>query len=157
MENWISDNWFNLVSGAGIIASLLFTAISLRSETKNRRIGSLLSLTESHRELWAQIFEHPGLARILEVEVNLSKEPMTVEESIYVGLAIQHLGSAYQALKAGIVIQQDGLCDDVKSFFSLPIPKAVWTSAKPLQNDDFVKFVESCRMRTRSRAPHELV
>jgi hypothetical protein len=145
MENWISDNWFNLVSVVGIIASLLFTAVSLRSETKTRRIGSLLFLTESHRELWAQIFEHPELARVLDAGANLSKQPISLAESIYVGLAIQHLGSAYQAAKAGIVIQQDGFCNDVKSFFSLPLPKAAWEQTKTFQNDDFVKFVEKCR------------
>ncbi|HEY3856307.1 MAG TPA: DUF6082 family protein [Verrucomicrobiae bacterium] len=144
METWISANWFNLISAVGIMASLLFTAVSLRSETKNRRIDSLLSLTESHRELWAQIFDHPDLARILDTEADLARKPMTLEESIYVGLAIQHLGSAYQAMKGGIVIQQDGLCDDVKSFFGLPIPKAVWAETKTLQNADFVRFVDFC-------------
>jgi len=109
MENWVSDNWFNLASVVGIIASLLFTAISLWSETKNRRIESLLSLTESHRELWAKIFDHPELARILDANADLSKQPIILEESMYVGLAVQHLASAYQALKGGIVIQQDGL------------------------------------------------
>jgi hypothetical protein len=148
MENWISNNWFNLASVVGIIASLLYTAVSLRSETKNRRIQSLLSLTESHRELWAKIFDHPKLARILEANADLSKQPIILEESIYVGLFIQHLASAYQALKGGIIIRQDGLCDDVKSFFSLPIPKAVWETAKRLQNEDFVNFVESCRNPT---------
>jgi hypothetical protein len=145
MENRISDNWFNLVSVVGIIASLLFTAVSLRSETKNRRVGGLLSLTESHRKLWAKIFDHPELSRVLDANADLSKQPISLQESIYVGLAVQHLGSAYQTLKGRIVIQQEGLCDDVRSFFSLPIPKAVWETAKTLQNDDFVKFIESCR------------
>jgi hypothetical protein len=144
MENWISENWFNRVSAVGIIASLLFTGVSLRSETKTRRIGNLLGLTESHRELWAQVFNHPELARVVDEEADLSKQPMTFEESIYVGLAIQHLGCAFQALKGGIVIRQDGLCDDVKWFFSLPIPKAVWSESKGFQNDDFVTFVDSC-------------
>jgi hypothetical protein len=144
MENWFAENWFNLISAVGIVGSLLFTAVSLRSETKTRRIGSLLALTDSHRELWAQIFEHPELARVLDAEANLSKQAMTLEESLYVGLAIQHLGSAFQAMKGGIVIRQDGLCDDVRAFFSLPIPKTVWASTKKLQNGDFVKFVESC-------------
>ena len=72
---------------------------------------------------------------------------LTLRESIYVGLAIQHLGSAYQAMKGGIVIQQDGLSDDDKSFFELPIPKAAWAQRKRLQNRDFVTFVEFCLER----------
>jgi hypothetical protein len=143
MESWISDNWFNLISAVGIIASLLFTGSSLRSETKARRIGNLLNLTESHRELWTTMFDHPELSRVLDAAADLSKQPITPVESIYVGLAIQHLGSAYQAMKGGIVIRQDGLCDDIKSFFTRPIPKAVWKKSKKLQNKDFVRFVQS--------------
>jgi hypothetical protein len=144
MQNWISDNWFNLISAVGIITSLLFTAISLRSETKTRRIGSLLDLTESHRELWAKMFDHPELSRIFDAAPDLSKHPITLVESIYVGLAIQHLGSAYQAMKGGIMIQQDGLCDDIRAFFGRPIPRAVWEKSKSLQNKDFVGYIQSC-------------
>jgi hypothetical protein len=142
MEGWISENWFNLVSVAGIIASLLFTAVSLRSETETRRVGNLLVLTQNHRELWAKIFDYPELARVLDAAANLSEHPITLAESIYLGLVIQHLGSAYQAMKGGIVIQQEGLCDDIQSFFALPIPKEVWEESKKLQNKDFVAFVE---------------
>ena len=65
-------------------------------------------------------------------------------ESIYVGLAIQHLGSAYQAMKGGIMIQQDGLCEDIRAFFTRPIPKAVWEKAKTMQNKDFVAYIQTC-------------
>jgi hypothetical protein len=30
----------------------------------------------------------------------------------------------------------------VAQFFSLPVPKAVWTDAKPLQNRDFAAFID---------------
>jgi hypothetical protein len=143
MAGWISDNWFNLLSAVGIIASLLFTAVSLRSETKTRRIDNLLDLTESHRELWTTVFDHPELSRVLDATADLSKQPITLAESLYVGLAIQHLGSAYQAMKSGIAIRQDGLCDDIKTFFSRPIPKTVWEKSKTLQNKDFVGFVQT--------------
>jgi hypothetical protein len=50
-----------------------------------------------------------------------------------------------------IIIHLDGHCPtprhklrrDVRSFFSLPIPKAVWTKTKLLQNQDFAAFIES--------------
>jgi hypothetical protein len=41
MGQWISENWFNLFSAVGIIGSLWFTAVSLRSDTKTRRIANL--------------------------------------------------------------------------------------------------------------------
>ena len=65
MEAWFSENWFNLFSAVGIIGGLLFTAVSLRSETKTRRISNLLTLTQNHRELWAEMFRRPGLERVL--------------------------------------------------------------------------------------------
>jgi hypothetical protein len=42
-----------------------------------------------------------------------------------------------------LIIEYDGLRRDVAGFFSLPVPKAVWQKAKPLQNHDFAAFVES--------------
>jgi len=32
---------------------------------------------------------------------------------------------------------------DVKEFFSLPVPRAVWIKTKLLQNQDFAAFIES--------------
>jgi len=51
-------------------------------------------------------------------------------------------------MKGGIMIQQDGLYEDIKSFFLLPISKTVWAGWKVFQNDDFVGFVESSQNRT---------
>ena len=42
---WLAENSFNLLSAVGIIGGLCFTAHSLRSETKTRRIANLLALT----------------------------------------------------------------------------------------------------------------
>jgi len=41
------------------------------------------------------------------------------------------------------VTEQEGLCRDVKWFFSLPVPKVVWIKTKLLQNQDFAAFIES--------------
>ena len=145
MGAWISHNWFDLVSAIGIIASLLFTAVSLRSETKTRRVANLLTLTAAHRDIWSIILEHPELTRVLDRSVNISLTPVTLEETVYVNIIIQHVSAAYQALKGGLSVRPDDLCEDIQSFFSLPIPNAVWAETKRLQNHDFVTFVESCR------------
>ena len=71
MGGWIAQNWFNILSSIGIIGSLLFTGISLRSETTTRRIGNLLLLTQSQRELWSELFSHPRLARVLEPKADV--------------------------------------------------------------------------------------
>ena len=52
MEAWILQNWFNVLSAIGIVASLMFTAVSVRAGTETQRISNLLLLTQNHRKLW---------------------------------------------------------------------------------------------------------
>ena len=56
-----------------------------------------------------------------------------------------HLSNAYYAMKDEMVVKVEGLRKDVGSFFSLPIPGAIWEKTKQFQNRDFVAFVEQCR------------
>jgi hypothetical protein len=144
MEDWLTRNWFDVLSAIGIVGGLLFTAVSLHSETKTRRIGNLLSLTQNHRQLWTALFPNPELKRVLDAAADLTKVPVTVNEEIFVNCVIQHLNSAHYALADKLVVNPEGLRQDVTWFFSLPIPRAVWKRVKVLQNDDFVHFVESC-------------
>jgi hypothetical protein len=65
-------------------------------------------------------------------------------------MVIQHLGSAYQAIKSGLTIKPEGMKRDVAWLFSLPIPKAIWEQISLLQNDDFVDFVKEC-LRNQSK------
>lgn len=144
MGGWLAENWFNLLNGLGVVGSLLFTAVSLRSETTTRRIANLLSIVQNHRKLWSELFDHPALGRVLDATANLDQEPITLEEQLYVNIVIQHLGSAYQAVKSGLTIKPEGMRRDVAWLFSLPIPKIIWKRMKALQNDDFADFVEDC-------------
>jgi hypothetical protein len=152
MGGWIADNWFTILSASGIVGGLLFTAVSLRSETKTRRIGNLLTLTQNHREIWSELFERPHLARVLDAAADLSKHPVTLDERFYVNMLIQHLGSAFQAMRSGLTIKPEGLRRDIQWFFSLPIPRSIWEKIKSLQNDDFVDFVERCLTGPRTEA-----
>ncbi len=141
---WLADNWFNLLSAVGVIGSLLFTAVSLRSETETRRVGNLLTLTQNHRKLWSEILRRPDLARVLDESADISKKPVTRDERIFVNMVIQHLSSSFQAMKKELTIKPEGASEDVAGFFSLPIPRAVWEQSKRLQNEDFVEFVDYC-------------
>jgi hypothetical protein len=144
MAGWIAENWFNTLSALGIIGSLLFTGVSLRSETKTRRIANLLVLTQNHRELWSELFAHPKLRRVLDPDADITAEPVTIEESYYVNMIIQHLNSAFEATKSGLVIKPEGITQDVRWLFSLTIPREIWEKLKALQNNDFVAFIEDC-------------
>ncbi len=145
MGAWIAQNWFDLLSAVGIVGSLLFTAVSLRSETKTRRIANLLTITENHRKLWTEFSKRPDLARVLETAPALKRRGITREEEIFVNMVILHLSSVYHATKDDLVIKLEGQRRDIWWFFSLPIPQAIWEKTKILQNDKFVEFVEKCR------------
>jgi hypothetical protein len=144
MWGWIVSNWFTILSAVVAVASLLFTGVSLRSETKARQIGNLLSLTQNHREIWSLPIRDSKLNRVLDLSLNLETHPVTREERIFVNLVIQHVSSAFQALRRGLDVNIERLDEDVREFFTLPIPAAVWKNAKALQNTSFIQFVETC-------------
>jgi hypothetical protein len=141
---WLAENWVNLLNVAGV-AGLFFTAYSLHSDNKTRRIANLVSLTEGHRDIWKQMFTHPQLGRVLDPSADTDGKPMTREEEIFVNLVIQHLNVVFHAMRDELTVKPEGLRRDVWWFFSLPIPQAVWGRLKVLQNDKFVAFVEACR------------
>lgn len=140
---WLSQNFFNLFSAVGIIGSLWFTAVSLRSETKTRRVANLLTITANHREVWKEFFGKPELARVIDPSADVRKLPATPAEEFFVNMVISHTSSVYEALKDDLLIKQENLRRDVRSFFLLPVPKAVWTKTKLLQNQDFAAFIDS--------------
>jgi hypothetical protein len=140
---WISQNWANLFSTAGIIASLLFTAISLRSETKTRRVANLLTITANYREVWKEFVHFPEFARVINPAADLENQPVTAAEEFFVNMVVSHTSSVYEALKDELMIKQEGLRRDIKLFFLLPVPKAVWPKTKLLQNRDFAAFIDS--------------
>jgi hypothetical protein len=141
---WLAHNWFVCLQSVGIIGGLLFTGASLRIDAKARRISNLISITEHHRNLLAQVYSQPNLLRTLDETPNLHQKPVTEEERLFVILLIAHLNSAYHATKDGMLLKAGALSKDIRSFFSRPIPKAIWSDVKSFQDKDFVRFVEDC-------------
>ena len=137
-------HWLDLLNAVGVVSSLLFTAFSLREETKTRRVGNLLTLTQNYREIWSTLFRYPQLGRVLDPRVDLLKHPATREEELLVNFVVQHLSAAYHAMRDGLFVRPEGLRRDVAWFFSLPIPRAAWEQFKPMQDEEFVRFIEKC-------------
>lgn len=142
---WFANNSFNLLSAVGVIGSLWFTAISLRSATKTQRISNLLAITANHREVWHIFLNCQRVARVRDAKADTVKQPITHAERVFVSMVIQHINSVYCAMNEQLVVKVEGIRRDIAQFFSLPIPREVWEIVKVLQNDDFVAFVESCR------------
>lgn len=147
LGQWIGQNWFVLLQSFAIVASLLFTTITLRRDAKGRRIANLIDLTASHRNVWMQFDRRPELARVLDPEADLGVKVVTESERIFVTFLILHLSCVYHALEDALSISPEGLRQDVKSLFSLPIPNAVWENIKTLQDRKFVMFVDECLSR----------
>ena len=141
---WITEHWFDLLQTVGIVGGLLFTALTLRKDDRAREIANLLAVNQQYRSIWRQVYDQPKLFRVLKRDVNLSEHPITDEESLFVKQLIVHLDTVRRAMKAGLFVKLEGLQTDVREFFSSPIPKAVWEKLKPLQDADFVAFVEDC-------------
>jgi hypothetical protein len=72
------------------------------------------------------------------------KQPPTPQEAGFVEQVIQHTSGVYLASRNGLAIKPEGMRKDIGSFFSLPVPKAVWEKGEILQDKDFVAFVEQC-------------
>lgn len=89
--------------------------------------------------------DNQKLARVRNPAVNLTKQPVTDAELMFVTLVIAHANSVYYAMSDALVVKYEGLRGDIAEFFTLPIPKSVWEKTKQFQNDEFVAFVEFCR------------
>ncbi len=140
---WISEHWFDLLQTVGIVGGFAFTARSLRKDETARKISNLIEVKEQYREIWKELYERPRLFRVLKKDADLNEQPISDEEWLFVKLLIFHLDTVHRAMQAGMFVKLEGLHMDVKDFFSLPIPKSVWDKIRPLQDRDFVTFIES--------------
>lgn len=144
VSQWLAANWFDLLQTLGIVGGLLFTAYAIRKDEKGRKIGNLIAMNQQHHEIWRELYERPELARVLKKEADVNSAPITDAEKLFVNSLILQLSTVYRAMKEGMFVPLEGLKEDIKGFFSLPIPKNIWEENKPLQNKDFVKFVDTC-------------
>ena len=143
----LQDNWFTLLQSLGIIGGLFFTGFSLRIDAKVRRVGNLFEVTKQHREIWIMIYSRPELKRVIESKPNLDMRPITDEERLFVTFLMLHLATNFRAAQAGMFMLPEERHSDISNFLSRPIPKAIWEKLKPLQDREFVEFVERNRRK----------
>ena len=141
---WVGEHWFDLFQSAGIIGGLLVATYAAWKDEQARKIGNLIALNEHYRQIWTESFQRPQLSRVLQKDADIGAQAVSNEERIFVNLIIMQLHAVWRASKDGLFVTVEGIRQDVRGFFLLPIPKAVWEQSKLLQNGDFVSFVESC-------------
>jgi len=142
--NWLTEHWFDLIQTVGIVGGLLFTAHAIRKDERARTISNTIALNEQYTQIWHEFYERPSLSRILKRDVDLNKQPVSDEETLFVKTLILHLDTVRRAMTAGIFSKIQGLQNDIRDFFALPIPKAIWEKIKSFQDKDFVAFVDDC-------------
>jgi hypothetical protein len=141
---WIGIHWFDLLQTASILVGMFIAVHSIREDTKERRIENLFTLTNAHREIWWKLYERAELTRILRDRVNLTREPVTTDEELFVHCLILHLRAAFKARDLGMQFDDDAMTSDIREMFVLPIPASVWENSKRFQDADFVSFVDAC-------------
>ena len=127
---------------ASILVGFFTAAYTIRTNTKERKIGNLFALTTAHREIWSRLYERNELSRVLSESVNLRREPITSEEELFVHTLILHLRAAFKARDLGMQFDDDAVEADIRQFFSRPIPRAVWEKTKAFQDRQFIDFVD---------------
>jgi hypothetical protein len=144
--NWLAaltEHWLDLLQTISLLVGLFATAHSIREGTRSLKVQNSLALTGAHRELWKMVYDHPKLTRVLEPKVDLTQEPPTLEEEIFVQMLILHLRSAIQARKMGLEFGEENIRTDIRQFFTLPIPRAIWDKAKQIQGPTMQDYVDT--------------
>ena len=80
---------------------------------------------------------------MLDAAANVESQPVTPEEEMFVNMVILHVSTTFYAMNDELLMTLEGSRRDVAEFFKLPVPKAVWTKTKLLQNQDFAAFIDS--------------
>jgi len=140
--DWIIQNAFDLISTIGIIASLLFTAASYRTDNRSRRLSNLILLTSQHRDIWKEFIQNPALKRVLDPFALTKSTPVTESETQFVVLLLLHLHTWFKALQIEDVCEAGNLSLDIQTFFSLPIPRKVWENRRNFYGVEFARFVD---------------
>jgi hypothetical protein len=135
-------NLSDILGVLGIVGSLLFTAITIRSESRSRQAANLLAITSAHREIWTAMIDKPALHRVLERTADLKSMPITSEESLFVMFLINHLAASWHAMESRMLPAREAVEADIRMFFALPIPKEVWGRTRGLQDPRFRRFMD---------------
>jgi len=140
---WLETNWFTLVQSVGIVGSLWFAVAAFRREVASRKVGDLLTLSQHHRDLWSEVHRRPELGRVLQREVDFVASPISLAEEEFLNVVIVHFQTSWLLAREGAMLTLDVLAADVRWFFSLPLPRAVWQRTREFRDPIFVEFVES--------------
>jgi len=100
-----------------------------------------LALCDRHRDLWNEASRRKELNRVFQSDADLAKS-VTVAEEEFLNLVITHYELGWRFAKTVGPDEVKAQVRDVRNFFALPLPLAIWEKTKIDRNQRFVRFVE---------------
>ena len=135
-------DWFEIVQTLGIILTILFLAYQINRTRKMELLRFDYDLISSHREIWINLLPRPEFKRILDKKADIKKHPITPQEKQFVIFVTIHVEYCFNAKKLGIIKEEIGDREDIKDFYSKPIPNKVWKELKSIYPPEFVKYMD---------------
>lgn len=132
--------------GSFIVSALGFfiNAYATFRNISSRKLSNYQEIVKSHRDIWKITIDKPEIyGRILEKGVDLSQNPITYQEKLFIQLVLLHMTSAFSFSKQSEMVKISKLKYDFDDFISLTIPNEVWKDVKEFYNSDFVKFIDN--------------
>jgi hypothetical protein len=122
----------------------IFEVADTRPEiSRMHKMDAIVDLIQQQHTIWLRFFDAPSLKRILEAKLDLSKNPVTEDETIFTSFIILHLTTVFIAVRRGMIPPPAKLDADLKSFFALPIPRVVWQQTKDRHDADTMSYLDA--------------
>lgn len=151
LECFFSQTSSESIKGAAAVAgvivalgALVVNAIATLQGVAARKLQNYQEIVKSHRDLWKLTLDEPSTyARILDLDPDLAKTPVSSPERQFVALLLLHMTSAFYFSKSSSMVKLEHLRKDFDDVLSLPLPRAVWKQSRQYFNRDFVAALEA--------------
>lgn len=130
------------IQSAGIILSFSVAAFALWRSMRANRVSTYIDLVKSHRDIWSMPYKQDGLENVMSCNADDWTRPISDAELMFICYVINHISCSYELMKIDNLVNPEGLDVDIRTLFSLPIPRRVWDQTRHFRNKDFCKFVE---------------
>ena len=147
LVRWFFDQYGQIIESCGIIAALAY-----RADMRTRKADILIRITEGHRQIWTFYEQTPELSRIFNSSIDVKTAPPTAKELRFVQFVINHIVITFKSDKMGIYRQPEALEEDIRDFFSWPVPRETWNRVRRFQDADVIKFFEKAIGTRRKKA-----
>lgn len=136
----------------GLAASSIALFLNFFSTIRNirsQKISNYQELIKSHREIWKLTLDDSNVYnRLFDFDVDLSSNPVTYKESLFIRLLFLHMSVAYNFAKYNQMLQIEKLEMDFSEILLSPLPRYVWAENRCYYNKDFVRFLERAGVKT---------